>query len=453
MNTYETIETLLPLIGLKGPDMLGEGAVALLSRALVHPKTNALVAYVDASGELKNMSGQNFATIGSQDIADILAAGADAGGRVLRGLGAPSAASDAATKGYTDAALLSLRNRTRVRVATTANLSLTSALASGQTVDGVTLAAGNLVLVKNQSAPAENGIYVVPSSGTASRSVEFDTFDEHAGLLCAVEEGAASGDSMWLCISNEGGALGSTAISFSRVGIGLLPANNLSDVQSLNVALSNLSQGKLSVVSGAMNVIGDLPVSGNFFAPGVYADGIMQVGSNSFPGIFLITDGAGGDTTISAATGGFNLALPSANGTLAMNAESFSVVKSSNQAVAVTTLTAITWQTEKWDTGNWFASSKFTPQRAGKYRFNVAINLTGGAPLEYTVYLFKNGAIEKVIAMEYRSLINPALGTCLASANGSTDYFEIGLFYYGTGPTNVLADDASTYFQGEYVGA
>ncbi|TRC92182.1 hypothetical protein FJV76_32295 [Mesorhizobium sp. WSM4303] len=101
----------------------------------------------------------------------------------------------------------------RVRVATTANITISTALNNGDALDGVTLATGDLVLVKNQSSAAENGIYVVGAS--PARSSNYDTYDEHPGSLIAVEEGTTNADTLWLCTSNRGGTLNTTAINFS----------------------------------------------------------------------------------------------------------------------------------------------------------------------------------------------------------------------------------------------
>lgn len=119
------------------------------------------------------------------------------------------------TKQQFDAALLNLGRRTSVRAATTANITIATALNNGDTLDGVTLVTGDLILVKNQTAPAENGIYVVGAS--PARSSEFDSFDEHAGALIAVEEGTAGADTLWLSTANRGGTLNTTAIPFTRL--------------------------------------------------------------------------------------------------------------------------------------------------------------------------------------------------------------------------------------------
>lgn len=119
------------------------------------------------------------------------------------------------TKQQFDAALLNLGRRTSVRVATTANITIATALNNGDTLDSVTLVTGDLILVKNQTAPAENGVYVVGAS--PARSSEFDTFDEHAGALIAVEEGTAGADTLWLSTANRGGTLNTTSIPFTRL--------------------------------------------------------------------------------------------------------------------------------------------------------------------------------------------------------------------------------------------
>ena len=104
--------------------------------------------------------------------------------------------------------------RTTVRAATTGNITIATALNNADTLDGVTLATGDLVLVKDQSSPQENGIYVVGVS--PARSTQFDTYNEHPGVLVAVQEGSVNADSLWLCTSNKGGTINSTALAFSQ---------------------------------------------------------------------------------------------------------------------------------------------------------------------------------------------------------------------------------------------
>jgi hypothetical protein len=152
----------------------------------------------------------------------------------------PSSALHAATKQYVDGLLANLGKRARARAATTASITIATALNNGDSLDGVTLAAGDLVLVKNQSTAAQNGLYVVGVS--PARASEFDTYNEHPGSLISVAEGTVNADTLWLCTSNDGGTLDVTAIAFSKMVIAgeLLAQNNLSDLQDANAARSAL---------------------------------------------------------------------------------------------------------------------------------------------------------------------------------------------------------------------
>lgn len=106
----------------------------------------------------------------------------------------------------------------RVRVATTANGTISTAFANGQTVDGVTLATGDRILLKDQSTASQNGIYTVNASGSPTRSVDLYTGDGAAGSVVIVEQGTANADTIWLCTSNSGSdVVGTNSLAFSCV--------------------------------------------------------------------------------------------------------------------------------------------------------------------------------------------------------------------------------------------
>jgi hypothetical protein len=130
----------------------------------------------------------------------------------ITGLGTPTADTDAATKAYVDSARAGLDVKDSVRVATTANITLSGT----QTIDGVAVVAGDRVLVKDQSAGSANGIYVV--SATAwSRSTDADLFAEvNAGMFTFVAEGTASADTGWVLTTNDPIVLGTTALTFTQ---------------------------------------------------------------------------------------------------------------------------------------------------------------------------------------------------------------------------------------------
>ena len=108
---------------------------------------------------------------------------------------------------------------TRVRVVAASNVNLATGLASGQTIDGVTLATNDLVLVAGQATASQNGVYVVPATGAASRDGSFSQYDQHPGTFFSVEEGTTYHDTLWQCTSDKGGTLGTTAIAMSQFGV------------------------------------------------------------------------------------------------------------------------------------------------------------------------------------------------------------------------------------------
>jgi hypothetical protein len=90
----------------------------------------------------------------------------------------PVNALDAATKQYVDAVAEGLHVHASVVAATTANVDLSTGLEAGDVIDGVTLVAGNRVLVKNQTTTSENGIYIASTSGVAVRASDYNTASE-----------------------------------------------------------------------------------------------------------------------------------------------------------------------------------------------------------------------------------------------------------------------------------
>ena len=139
-------------------------------------------------------------------------------GGSITGLGTPSASSDAATKVYVDGLVTGLKTRIICRVATTANITTATDLQAGDTIDGVTLVAGDRVLVKDQSTQTQNGIYLAVASGqSASRDPEFDTVAELAGQMVITQEGSAGADKFFLCTTDNSGSIGSVNITFTVV--------------------------------------------------------------------------------------------------------------------------------------------------------------------------------------------------------------------------------------------
>lgn len=101
-----------------------------------------------------------------------------------------------------------------VRVATTAAGTLASSFENGDTVDGVTLATGNRILIKNQATASENGIYTVNASGAPTRATDADSGSEMLGAIIPVEEGTVNAERTFRCTNNATITLGSTNLTF-----------------------------------------------------------------------------------------------------------------------------------------------------------------------------------------------------------------------------------------------
>jgi hypothetical protein len=125
----------------------------------------------------------------------------------------PVGNNDLTTKLYVDSLALGIAWKQPVNAATTANITLSGA----QTIDAVSVVAGDRVLVKDQTAQADNGIYVA-AAGAWSRSPDADTYDEMISALVFVESGGQAGNAFY-CPIQPGGTLGVTAITWSNFSV------------------------------------------------------------------------------------------------------------------------------------------------------------------------------------------------------------------------------------------
>ena len=135
----------------------------------------------------------------------------------ITSLATPTQGTDAANKNYVDAQLQGLDVKNSVRVATTANGTLASAFANNSTVDGVTLATGDRILLKDQSTGSENGIYTVNASGAPTRATDFDADSEvTGGTFFFVEEGTTNADNGFVMTNDGTVTVGTTALVFTQ---------------------------------------------------------------------------------------------------------------------------------------------------------------------------------------------------------------------------------------------
>jgi hypothetical protein len=178
---------------------------------------------------------------------------------------APVGATDLVNKQYVDYFVAGLSWKQPANAASTVNIASLSGL---QTVDTVSLVAGNTVLVKNQTNAADNGIYVV-SSGAWTRSIGADTWDEYVGAIIFIVSGTQA-DSAWYSTAQPGGTLGVTAINWSNftisaiytAGTGLTLTGTQFSIT--NTAVTAAAYGSATQVGTfTVNAQGQLTLAGN----------------------------------------------------------------------------------------------------------------------------------------------------------------------------------------------
>jgi len=176
----------------------------------------------------------------------------------------PTQAQDAATKAYVDAVKQALDIKDSVRVATTADITIATDLNVGDTIDGVTLADGDRVLVKDQSSGSENGIYIAGSSPV--RSADANTSAEvTAGLFVFVEEGTVNADNGFVLTTNDDITLDTTALTFVQfsgagqivAGDALSKSGNTLNVNDDNITLE-VNTDQLRIKGISTTAVGDI---------------------------------------------------------------------------------------------------------------------------------------------------------------------------------------------------
>lgn len=209
------------------------------------------------------VNAKGLTTAASQaSLSDIAAPTGDfgMGGYKLTNLADPTSDQDAATKYYVDSVAQGLDVKASVLAATSGNITLSGA----QTIDGVSVVAGDRVLVKAQTAPAENGIYVV-SNTSWSRSADANTWAELVSAYTFVEQGSTYADTGWVCTVNAGGTLGTDPVTWSQfsgagtyqAGTGLTLTGNTFSITNTAVTAGSYG-GASKSLSATVNAQGQL---------------------------------------------------------------------------------------------------------------------------------------------------------------------------------------------------
>ena len=205
----------------------------------------------------------------------------------ITNLATPTASTDAASKSYVDGVSQGLDVKDSVKVATTANITLSGT----QTIDGVAVSADERVLVKDQSTATQHGLYLCKAS-TWERTTDLAAGANAAGMFTFVEQGTVNAENGFVCTSDSGSAVVATNnLVFSQFsGAGQITAGNGLEKSGNTLSADLKSNGGLVIESAEIAV---------------------DLAASSITGTLAISDGGTGATSASAARTALGVAIGS----------------------------------------------------------------------------------------------------------------------------------------------
>lgn len=337
---------------------------------------------------------------------DTMTGALNMGNQLITNVANPVAGTDAANKNYVDTAVTGLSWKQSVKVATTAAGTLATSFVAGTVIDGVTLVAGDRILIKNQATQSENGIYIV-TAGTPTRAADVSEAAEFVGASVFVDQGTVNKDTGWVQTTNAPITVGTSNIVFAQfsgsgtysagtgltltgntfsitspipvtlggTGLTTAPANGQIDIgNGTGFTRTTLTAGTaISVVNAAGSItINNTGVTSNVAGTGISVSGATGAVTISNTGVLSVTGTASqvlvNGTSGSATTGAVTLTLPQ------------SIATTSSVTFANVTDSALTANSFMYPTtGGLLAST------AAATNGQILIGSTGAAPVAATL--------------------------------------------------------------------
>ena len=250
----------------------------------------------------------------------------------------PSANTDIANKFYVDTIAQGLGPKAACAVGSTVNITTLSGLL---TIDGYTVTAGQRVLVKNQTASQDNGIYVASASAW-TRATDMDVWSEVPGAYTVLLSGGQA-NTGWVCTATATGTIGVTAmpwVQFSGTGAyfagtGLTLASNTFSITNTGVTAASYgsasqslsatvnAQGQLTLLSAQSIAIGATQITS-----GTIDTARISGSYTGITGVGTLTAGTWNASTIGVAYGGSGAATFTAGYLKASGTSAFTTVAS-----------------------------------------------------------------------------------------------------------------------------